>query len=250
MEVAISTYVAQNWGARNLERVRTGVSQAFRMVIAEAIILGILLVLLSRPLVHLFIGDADPAVVDLSAHAVELCALTYWILGVLFVARGALQGLGRMRAPFWSGAVELVLRVLAAVWLGGIIGFMGVVAASPLAWAGAVALLLPSYLRVRSRLLDDDALAAAQARPLPVVRRRPRLPGRGRPRRSGRAARGEKRSRLDGSTVEARRAPIGDGLGPDCPGLVTFSAAPSEPLGGTTEFHGCSRGGCAGGAQN
>ncbi len=201
MEVAVSTYVAQNWGARNLERVRTGVSQAFRMVIAEAVVLGVLgvlLVLLSRPLVHLFIGDADPEVVDFSAHAVELWALTYWILGILFVARGALQGLGRMRAPFWSGAVELVLRVLAAVWLGGIIGFMGGAAASPLAWAGAGALLLPSYLRVRSRLLDDDALAAAQSRPLPVVLRRPRLPGRGRARRGGRAGRGQRARRLDG----------------------------------------------------
>ena len=198
MEVTVSTYVAQNWGARDLARVRAGVSQAFRMVVTEAVILGVLLVLANRPLVHLFIGDADPTVVDLSAHAVELWALTYWILGVLFVARGALQGLGRMRAPFWSGVVELVLRVLAAVWLGGIIGFMGVAAASPLAWAGAVALLLPSYLRVRARLLDDDALAAAQARPLPEVLRRPRLPGRGRARRGGRAGRGQRARRPDG----------------------------------------------------
>ena len=197
MEVAVSTYVAQNWGARDLERVRTGVSQGLHMVIVEATVLGLLLVLLSRPLVRLFIGDADPAVVDLSAHAVELGALTYWILGILFASRGALQGLGRMRAPFWSGVVELVLRVLAAVWLGGLIGFTGVATASPLAWAGAAGLLPPAYLRARNRLLDDDALAAAQARPRPAGRRRPRLPCHSRPRHGGRVGRGERPRRLE-----------------------------------------------------
>lgn len=173
MEVAVSTYVAQNWGARDLERVRTGVTQSLRMVVAVAAALGVLLVLLNRPLVHMFIGDADPRVVDLSAGAILIWALTYWVLGILFVARGALQGLGRMRAPFWSGVVELVLRVVAAVWLGGAVGFLGVAGASPLAWAGAVAVLLPAYLRARTRLLDTDALAAARARrPWPLRRRR------------------------------------------------------------------------------
>ena len=71
----------------------------------------------------------------------------YWVLAVLFVVRGALQALGRTFTPTASGVVELGMRIGAAMILGAAFGFSGVVWANPLAWAGAVAVLLPGYVR-------------------------------------------------------------------------------------------------------
>ena len=70
----------------------------------------------------------------------------YWALGVLFVLRGALQGLGHTLVPTVTGVIELVMRVGAAIVLGAGIGFDGVAPSNPLAWLGAIVLLVPAYV--------------------------------------------------------------------------------------------------------
>ncbi|QPL05501.1 MULTISPECIES: MATE family efflux transporter [Actinomyces] len=158
--LAVSTYVAQNFGARRLDRVRLGVRQGNVLALVTSLVLALILVPTAAPLSRVFVGDGSEQVVTLSAQAVIMFSLTYWILAILYVMRGALQGLGKMRAPFYSGVAELVMRVIAAVWLGGLFGYLGVCASEPLAWVGAVALLVPAYLRTRRRLLGDDARTA------------------------------------------------------------------------------------------
>ena len=70
-----------------------------------------------------------------------------WCSGVLFVLRGALQGLGQTVIPTLTGVIELVCRVGAAGVLGAAFGYNGVVWGNPLAWIGAVILLVPAYMR-------------------------------------------------------------------------------------------------------
>ena len=158
--LAVSTYAAQNFGARRVDRVRAGVTQGGLLGVVTSLALALVLVPTAAPLSRVFVGDGSEQVVSLSAQAVIMFSLTYWLLAVLYVLRGTLQGLGKMRAPFYSGVAELVMRVVVAIWLGGVFGYLGVCASEPLAWVGAVALLVPAYLRTRRRLLDDEAHSA------------------------------------------------------------------------------------------
>lgn len=52
------------------------------------------------------------------------------------------------RAPFAACMIELVMRLAATVWLSRFLGYTAVCIASPLAWFGAVALLIPVYYRM------------------------------------------------------------------------------------------------------
>src|SRR5699024_8953884 len=61
--------------------------------------------------------------------------------------RGALQGLGQTAVPMVTGVIELVMRLGTAIVLGAVFGYAGVVWGTPLAWAGAVGLLIPAYVR-------------------------------------------------------------------------------------------------------
>src|SRR5699024_753972 len=92
----------------------------------------------------------------------------YSILGVLFVLRGALQGLGQTAVPMVTGVIELVMRLGTAIVLGAVFGYAGVVWGTPLAWAGAVALLIPAYVRAHRRLaaLPDGPAVTG---PTPVI---------------------------------------------------------------------------------
>ena len=55
------------------------------------------------------------------------------------------------RAPFAACMIELVMRLAATVWLSHFLDYTAVCIASPLAWFGACALLIPVYYRMMKK---------------------------------------------------------------------------------------------------
>ncbi|MDQ0614724.1 putative MATE family efflux protein [Microbacterium sp. W4I4] len=150
--LAASMYAAQNLGARRPDRIRKGTIQAIWMALIAAVALGIIMITLGAPAVRLFVGDGAEEVVRLAHLMLIINGCTYALLGVLFVLRGVLQGIGRVLVPTVTGVIELVMRVVAAVVLGSWLQFEGVAMSNPLAWIGAVALLAPAYVRAHRAL--------------------------------------------------------------------------------------------------
>ncbi|MEN1975148.1 MATE family efflux transporter [Cellulomonas sp. P4] len=168
--LAVSMFVAQNLGGGRPDRIRQGVVQATGLAVAGSVALGVVLVTSGSWLVRLFVGDGEDRVVHMATQFLHINAALYAVLGVLFVLRGALQGLGRTGVPTLTGVIELVMRVGAAVVLGAAFGFVGVVWGNPLAWAGAVVLLVPAYLRAHRQLaaMPIAPLDQVEATPEPV----------------------------------------------------------------------------------
>lgn len=150
--LAVSMYAAQNLGGRRPDRIRRGVVQATWMAIIGGAVIGILIIAFGVPMVRLFVGEGSDEVVALAHLMLVVNGLGYWALGVLFVLRGALQGLGHTLVPTVTGVIELVARVAAAVILGALIEFPGVALSNPLAWVSAILLLVPAYIRAHREL--------------------------------------------------------------------------------------------------
>lgn len=150
--LAVSMYAAQNHGGRRPDRIRRGVVEATWMAVAAGVVLGGLLIAFGAPMVRLFIGAGSDDVVDMAHRMLIINGCGYWALGMLFVLRGALQGLGHTLVPTVTGVIELVMRVGAAIVLGAWIGFDGVALSNPLAWVGAIVLLVPAYVRAHREL--------------------------------------------------------------------------------------------------
>ncbi|QCB92345.1 MATE family efflux transporter [Cellulomonas shaoxiangyii] len=161
--LAVSLFVAQNHGGGRPDRIRAGVVQAVWMSVIGSLVLGVVLVTGGSTIVALFVGPGEERVVAMAAHFLHVNGALYAILGVLFVLRGALQGLGHTGVPTLTGVIELVMRVGAAIVLGAAFGFTGVVWANPLAWLGAVALLVPAYLRAHRALGTEPVVLGVQA---------------------------------------------------------------------------------------
>ncbi|WP_226534026.1 MATE family efflux transporter [Microbacterium paraoxydans] len=151
--LAVSMYVAQNHGGRRPDRIRRGVVEATWMAVGAGVVLGGLLIAFGAPMVRLFIGEGSDDVVDMAHRMLIINGCGYWALGMLFVLRGALQGLGHTLVPTVTGVIELVMRVGAAIVLGAWIGFDGVALSNPLAWVGAIVLLVPAYIRAHRALV-------------------------------------------------------------------------------------------------
>lgn len=169
--LAVSMYVAQNYGGGRPDRIRRGVVQSVWISIGASLVLGAVLILSGAFLIRLFVGEGSDEVVHLAALTLAINGATYTLLGVLFVLRGALQGLGHALIPTVTGIVELVARVAAAVALGAAFGYIGVIWSNPLAWLGAVVILVPAYVRARRALerMPVNPAEITPTTPIPVL---------------------------------------------------------------------------------
>ncbi|MCG2802743.1 MAG: MATE family efflux transporter [Cellulomonas sp.] len=157
--VAMATFVAQNRGALAWARIRRGTAQTTAMSVGAAIVVGAVTIIAGPTLVEAFVGPGHEDVVELARTYFWINGPLYSVVGMLFVLRNALQGLGLAAWPTVAGVFELVARTAAALLLVGPLGFVGVSLAAPLAWFGALVPLVFAWRSRRRRLLEDEAIA-------------------------------------------------------------------------------------------
>ena len=165
--IAMATYVAQNRGARQWHRIRTGVFRISFVSIAIAVVVGLTLIVVSGPIAELFVGPGQGGVVAMVRQYFLVNGALYSILAMVFLMRNTVQGLGLSAVPTLSGFLELVMRAVAGLFLVRQLGFLGVCFAAPLAWVGSVIPTSIAWVIQRRRLIEEERLALAGAAPGP-----------------------------------------------------------------------------------
>ncbi|MBQ9452283.1 MAG: MATE family efflux transporter [Desulfovibrio sp.] len=148
---AVATYVGQNIGAGLPARVCQGVRDASLVAVVYAFMAAAFCIILGGPLLRVFVGDGQEVVVGLGQRLLQIQCGLYWLLALMFVLRNALQGLGKSVITTASGLLELAMRCAAALFWVVPLGFDGVCLASPLAWTGAMLLLVPAFFAWKRR---------------------------------------------------------------------------------------------------
>jgi putative MATE family efflux protein len=149
---ALSTFVGQNLGANRLDRIRLGVRKCIKISTIVNIFISLGLFFFNRQIVSLFIDAKEVEVLDISGLFLVVMSLFIWNLGLLFIYRSSLQGMGNTMIPMISGVLELVIRLGVAISLPLILGFLGICIAEVSAWVGAEILLMIAYYRMIHRL--------------------------------------------------------------------------------------------------
>jgi putative MATE family efflux protein len=134
---AITTFTAQNYGARKYARLRTGAAQSAIFAVLFALAMGIVFVLFGRHLAAIFL-KTNSAAIDLAHTYLKIVGCFFVFLAVLFIFRQTIQGLGNSLVPTISGIAELFMRAFAALFLTQYFGYTGLCFASPLAWVGCL----------------------------------------------------------------------------------------------------------------
>ena len=155
-EASVATFVAQNFGAGRIARVRRGVSVGLWTMLAASAVVAAATLLFGRAAISLLI-EGEPAriavVLDYGQRQLMALAAGLPALHVLFLFRSALQGVGDTRAPALSGFLELAGRLAAVLLLAPVVGIWGVYFADAAGWLLAAILLAASYAAAsRSRL--------------------------------------------------------------------------------------------------
>lgn len=136
--VTMATYCAQNLGAKRYDRIKDGVKKCAQISIITSIIAGLILIFFGKYFVLLFISNPDEIIINYAKQCLDIAGLFFIPLGLIFIYRNALQGIGDSFIPMMAGFYELVARSLVAFILPSFIGYLGICLADPLAWIFAV----------------------------------------------------------------------------------------------------------------
>lgn len=141
----IATFVGQNYGAGNYDRVKQGVKTSLLIVLVWAAIIYVGVTYFGRTMTTAFVDRSETAVLDGAELYFKTVAWCYPFLGCIFVYRNALQGMGHGLVAMMGGVFELLARAGVVFILVGPLGYRGVCLADPFAWIAALIPLLPFY---------------------------------------------------------------------------------------------------------
>ncbi|WP_338968815.1 MATE family efflux transporter [Fusobacterium nucleatum] len=95
--IAVSTFVAQNYGAKKHQRARDGIKVALSMSMVAIFIISFTLYFYNKPLAYFLIDDKE--VVDLTSEVIHLIAPLYFIYVIGDVLSGSIRGTGNTLHP-------------------------------------------------------------------------------------------------------------------------------------------------------
>jgi len=151
--VTMATYCGQNLGAKNYIRIKEGVKKCTEISVITSIIAGIILVFGGKFFVGLFIENPDASILAYAQECLNYSAIFFIPLGLIFIYRNALQGMGESFVPMMAGAFELIARAVVAFTLPSFIGYTGICLADPVAWLSA-AIPLGIYYFKKMKSID------------------------------------------------------------------------------------------------
>ena len=150
--VGTMTFVSQNYGAGNYERIIKTVRKIFILDVAVSAVCSLVLFFGGQQVVMLFMDEYNSEIIAAADRYLLAIAQCYSLVAVLFVFRNTLQGLGFTYSNMIAGAGEFFGRLAVALIFTPLIGFDAVCYAGPVAWLLADIPLVIIYFVKRKSL--------------------------------------------------------------------------------------------------
>lgn len=131
---ATAMFIGQNWGAKRVDRVKGGLRLELLLSVAWGVLICGLVYLFGANVVRFTTGTDSADVIQSAVMSLRLHMPFYPVLGVLLALRTAMQAMDVKLAPMLSSSMELMMKVLAALWLIPRMGFVGTCITEPITW--------------------------------------------------------------------------------------------------------------------
>lgn len=145
---AFSIFVAQNFGAKQIDRIKEGIRAAVLVSLTFSLFVSLCVVVFAQPLMKLFIDAAETAVIAEGVRYLHIEGAFYCLIGGLFLLYGLYRALGRPGMSVVLTVVSLGVRVALSYALAAIpaFGVVGIWWSVPIGWFLADALGVGYYL--------------------------------------------------------------------------------------------------------
>lgn len=108
LSAALSTFTGQNYGAKKNQRIITGYRKSLLLMVIFSLIMLPIMQFFGAWITGLFVKDAD--VIAMGARALQISSYFYVFLGLIYVVRGVLNGVGDAFFALLNGIVEVIGR--------------------------------------------------------------------------------------------------------------------------------------------
>lgn len=139
----ITTFTAQNRGARKHERILRGFRIGLTLEFCYWILICAVTWIFKRPFMQLFVTEADQQVVALGCSYLSLMAVFYIFPGFTNGFQGFFRGMGNMSITLLGTFIQTSLRVIFVYILVPRIGMNGVAVACAIGWSVMLLVEIP-----------------------------------------------------------------------------------------------------------
>lgn len=143
---ALSTYTAQNYGAKKFHRIKEGFVAANIIVSFCALLFFTILRFLKINIIDLFLAEnRSKTAFDTAVAYLDYMSLVISLLGFKLNIDGVLRGIGRMKVFTVASLVNITIRVSFSNIFAPIIGVQAVWISNPIGWAVSFVLCYIAY---------------------------------------------------------------------------------------------------------
>ena len=139
----ITTFTAQNRGARKHERILRGFRIGLTLEFCYWILICAVTWIFKRPFMQLFVTEADQQVVALGCSYLSLMAVFYIFPGFTNGFQGFFRGMGNMSITLLGTFIQTSLRVIFVYILVPRVGMNGVAVACAIGWSVMLLVEIP-----------------------------------------------------------------------------------------------------------
>ena len=134
---AFSTFIAQNYGAKQNDRIRSGLKSAVLISAAFCVVLSALVCAFAKPLMLLFVDAGETEILREGVRYLHIEGSFYCGIGCLFLLYGLYRALGKPGMSVVLTVISLGTRVALAYLLSSLpsIGVTGIWWSVPIGWA-------------------------------------------------------------------------------------------------------------------
>jgi Na+-driven multidrug efflux pump len=134
LSASIATFCGQNYGAGKLDRVNAGYKKGLLIMACLTVVMVVSMQLFGGTITSMFVSDAE--IIALGALGLKITSVFYLALGMIYVVRGVLNGIGDAFFALFNGIVEVIGRftipMLLTQYMG--MGATGIWLASGIVW--------------------------------------------------------------------------------------------------------------------
>lgn len=124
LQGAIAAFVGQNYGNKNMKRVKAGYNMSLKLVFVLGTIISILFILFPKPIFTIFIKEAN--VVKHGILYMQALGYSQLFMCLELLTVGAFNGLGKTQIPAVVATIFTAIRIPLAIFLSNKMGVAGV----------------------------------------------------------------------------------------------------------------------------
>ena len=158
--VAIMSFISQNYGARNFERVKKSIIYAGFINVILGLVIGAMVALLGSPIIRL-LTDQEEVISYFTTRNI-IMGLTYFLCGIMEVLSYSVRGLGKSIASMIITLIGACLFRI--VWVFAVVNLTGMFSmiwwSYTVSWSFTIIMFIPVILKLIKKLKADQPIEA------------------------------------------------------------------------------------------